>query len=395
VDPITSFDVLIVGAGPAGTSTWLHLQKYAPALAEKTVLIEKALFPRHKLCAGGVGGWSDAIFDDLDLKLDIPSLVISDIEFRFRDQNWIHHSPKPFRMVQRADFDMALARAAVKRGMAFHENEAFIAAKRERDRLLVRTSHATFYVKALIGADGALSAVRRTMMPPRRRSCLARTIQISAPVNPQYDTEFSNQRVLMDFSAVDRGLQGYTWHFPCLQDEKPFMNHGIGDTMFLRDRPRADLKKIFSRELKARNINTPVEAWSSHPSRWFSYGEPIAIPNVLLVGDAAGIDPAFGGGIQMALSYGEIAAMNLRQAFQNEDFSFEQYNHSLMTHFMGGHIGDCTRLARRIYGGREDPLDLVRQFFTGRFGKRNLLSLLRKFYNWEKNRPDSQKPLWQ
>ena len=103
----SEFDVLIVGAGPAGTSTWLHLKKYAPVLADHTVLIDKAVFPRHKLCAGGVGAWSEIVLNHLAIDLSIPSLFISDVEFRFRDQKWIYHCPRPFRMVQRADFDSA------------------------------------------------------------------------------------------------------------------------------------------------------------------------------------------------------------------------------------------------------------------------------------------------
>ena len=371
----SEFDVLIVGAGPAGTSTWLHLKKYAPVLADHTVLIDKAVFPRHKLCAGGVGAWSEIVLNHLAIDLSIPSLFISDVEFRFRDQKWIYHCPRPFRMVQRADFDMALAEAAVNRGMVFHENEHFIGIKREGDRLAVRTSRGNYLVKAIVGADGALSKVRRSMMRPHR-SCLAPTIQISAPVNPQYDLEFGQKKIGINFSPVDEGLQGYAWHCPWLAGKTPYMNHGIGNFRVHRGKLRADLKKMFQRELHGRNIDIKPDAWSSHPIRWYSHDVPISQPNVLLVGDAAGIEPAFGGGIHMALSYGEVAAKELIQAFQNDDYSFRHCKDGLMSHYLGRHIRDCTHLASRIYGGKEDPLNLVRQFFTGQFVKRDLLSLL-------------------
>ena len=74
------FDVLIVGAGPAGVSTWLHLQKYAPALADKALVIEKEVFPRHKICAGGVGAWSDDALRHLNVDLSKPCLMISDVK---------------------------------------------------------------------------------------------------------------------------------------------------------------------------------------------------------------------------------------------------------------------------------------------------------------------------
>ncbi len=43
------YDVMIVGGGPAGISTWLHLQKRNPVLAARTILLEKATYPRDKL----------------------------------------------------------------------------------------------------------------------------------------------------------------------------------------------------------------------------------------------------------------------------------------------------------------------------------------------------------
>ena len=48
-------DLLIIGSGPAGCSTALHLARLDPALARRTVILEKAEHPRHKLCGGGLG----------------------------------------------------------------------------------------------------------------------------------------------------------------------------------------------------------------------------------------------------------------------------------------------------------------------------------------------------
>lgn len=375
MEQIREFDVLIVGAGPAGASTWLHLKKYAPGLADRTVLIDKAVFPRPKLCAGGVGGWSESVLAHLEMDLNFPHLLIKDVEFRFQNQKWTYQHPIPFRMVQRADFDTALVRAAVDRGLVFHENEQFIETKRDMGGLSVVTSRGHYYVKALIGADGAISKVRRLMMRPHRAN-LASTIQVSSPVNLQYDLEFAQKKMTIDLSAIGEGLQGYTWHFPCLQYGKPFMNHGIGNFRIHPNRSTVGMKRLFRRELRARKIRKTLEAWRSHPIRWLSHDTPISRSNVILVGDAAGIEPAFGGGIHMALSYGEIAAKALIQAFQKDDFSFRHYDDGLMSHYLGKHIRDCTHLAGRIYSGNEDPLKLIREYFTGRFRRPDLLSLL-------------------
>jgi flavin-dependent dehydrogenase len=46
---------------------------------------------------------------------------------------------------------------------------------------------------------------------------------------------------------------------------------------------------------------------------------------VLLVGDAAGADPLFGEGISFALGYGVLAAREIGEAFNSNDFLFRKY----------------------------------------------------------------------
>ena len=233
---------------------------------------------------------------------------------------------------------------------------------RDRNRLIVSTNRRKYRIQTLIGADGALSVVRRKMMPPHKPR-LAPTIQIFSAVDPQYDGEFHEKKMLIDFTPITWGLQGYVWHFPCLKNGAPSMAHGIVDFRIHCDKGRADMKKIFTRELESRNIHPEPKSWSSHPIRWFSGEDLISQPNVLLVGDAAGIEPALGGGIQLALSYGEVAAQAIVDAFQNNDFSFQDYGKRLHSHFVGKAISDCTQLALEMYSGGMNPLDVARELF--------------------------------
>ena len=47
-------DVLIVGSGPSGISTALHLARLDPTWAGRVVVVDKAVHPREKLCGGGL-----------------------------------------------------------------------------------------------------------------------------------------------------------------------------------------------------------------------------------------------------------------------------------------------------------------------------------------------------
>ncbi len=361
---------MIVGGGPAGISTWLHLNKHAPELASRAFLIEKEKYPRDKVCGGGLGAWSSIALKQLDIHLDIPSLPISDVEFVYGDEKFTLHQPKQFIMVQRIEFDQMLAKNAVKRGLKLKENESFIDMERKNNFIQVKTDKGEYKVKVLVGADGALSMVRRKMKLPNKPH-LAPTLEVYTQVDSQYDFEFDEKKNVVDLTQINEGLQGYIWHCPCIKNNTPHMCHGLADFRIFRDRKKADMKNILSNILQSRNKNMEQETLLSHPIRWFSNEDTISQPNILLAGDAVGIEPAFGGGIHFALSYGNVAAKTVNDAFKNNDFSFKDYKQRIQTHLIGKWIAECTKIANGIYGGKMNPLEGARKVFTIDYGKLN------------------------
>ena len=64
------FDVVIVGGGPAGTTAAL----YANRLGLSTLIVDKSIWPRDKICGDAISGKVVDILKDLDLLTDVKTL---------------------------------------------------------------------------------------------------------------------------------------------------------------------------------------------------------------------------------------------------------------------------------------------------------------------------------
>jgi flavin-dependent dehydrogenase len=344
------YDVIIVGSGPAGVSTWLHLHRFEPQLATRALVVEKAQHPRSKLCGGGVMRAADVVLGRLRVRIDTPSVPVHNVEFRYHGKRFYWRQKNFFRVVRRHEFDAELANVARQRGMNLHEQEAFRDFVRINGGVEVETDRATYRARALVGADGARSVVR-SKMKIEERARVSRLIEILTPANHQVDPEFVDNTAVFDFDGLDAGLQGYIWDFPCWENGGAAMNRGIFDSRVYPHRARADLKLLFRIALNTRNALDPQQPWEGHPERWFHPKATYAQPNVLLAGDAAGVEPFGGEGISFALEYGEVAAAQLVAAFSQNDFGFAGYRDAIMAHELGKALNLRLRLARLTYLG--------------------------------------------
>ena len=69
------YDVIIVGAGPAGTTAALFAKKNNL----NCILLDKAIFPRDKVCGDALSGKSVRIMNELDLTKEVEQLYGSEI----------------------------------------------------------------------------------------------------------------------------------------------------------------------------------------------------------------------------------------------------------------------------------------------------------------------------
>jgi flavin-dependent dehydrogenase len=127
------------------------------------------------------------------------------------------------------------------------------------------------------------------------------------------------------------------------------------------NKPRANLKKIFNQELQKRNITGSTDNWSGHPVPWYPEAPCLSESNILLVGDAAGIEPLIGGGIHLSLSYGDVASQVIIDAFKNSDFSLKNYSNQVQEHFVGKYIHKMTYYASEIYNDKANLLDVMKK----------------------------------
>jgi geranylgeranyl reductase family protein len=328
-----SADVIVVGAGPAGSATAYYLAKSGLDV----LLLEKTAFPREKVCGDGLtpratkqlvsmgidiseeAGWLRnkglrIIGGGQRLQLDWPELA------SFPDYGLVR---------KRDDFDEQLARQAQKAGARLYERcnvGAPVLDKRTgritgvEARLGEEKLPVTFHAPLVVAADGNSTRLSLAMGLHRREDRPMGVAVRTYFTSPRHDDDYLESWLeLWDRRGPqDRLLPGYGWIF------------GMGDGTSNVGLGILNSSKAF-KELDWREV---LKAWcASMPAEWGYTPENMTMPirgaalpmafnrqphytkGLLLVGDAGGlVNPFNGEGIAYAMESGHIAADVIVQA---------------------------------------------------------------------------------
>ncbi len=285
-----TFDVAIVGAGPAGASC----AAFCAAAGLKTVLLERSRFPREKVCGDCINPACWPIFERLDLSARIAALPHSRLEaVEFIDQKGhsirvaLPASSTGEIAMKRSLLDELLLMRSVELGAEVHQEQAVTKIQRG---WTIHTAGGAFFTRVLVAADGRNSTVARQLhlLPVPKRDRIGVQTTLAAPTN------FGN-RVTLRF--LKNGYCGTA------------SLGGNQLNLCLVARPD-DLDSLKSWAASHFRIASQ-QAWRTVSPLARAPIQP-GHENLLLTGDAARVvEPFTGEGIYYALATGELAARHI------------------------------------------------------------------------------------
>jgi geranylgeranyl reductase family protein len=304
---VKTFDVVVVGGGPAGSTTALRLADAGASV----LLVDKARFPRDKPCGGGV-----TMRAARQCPVDVSPVVeeeVDVVELRFRfGEAVVRTAPAPVvLMTQRRRLDAFLLGAARERGAEVRE-ETTVEIEASNNVLL--TTGERVEAGAIVGADGANGTTARALG-------LGGGILhgVAYEGNAGYDTlprARYARRMVVELADIPGG---YGWVFP----KGDHANVGVG--AWKEEGPH--LREHLRRVCEAHGLEPEqLEEMRGHRLPLRMPGTRIAGGRALLVGDAAGlIDPVSGDGMYECFVSSRLAAAAILDLLGGRASTLEPY----------------------------------------------------------------------
>jgi flavin-dependent dehydrogenase len=329
-DAVKKPKVVIIGAGPAGSSLAIRLAQAGIDVA----LIERERFPRQKLCGEFISPECLRHFDELGVLGDLLVSGGSTIhETRFYDRRgrsiavpsrWFRSGGNAL-SISRARMDDCLLRAAERVGVEVHEGASAVRVVMQEQsvaEIVVRDDGGEHLINGdiFIDATGRSSAItkliEKALEKPKSAAAKPPFVAFKAHLNVE-DLE----RDVCEIYSFDGGYGGLS----------PIEN-GLANLCFIVRSDvarsfRSDADRVMS-DVVCRNPRASFSLQNAEmKSEWVAvairgFGRNVLRPaeNVFTAGDAASfIDPFTGSGILMALESSEILAASLMEFGQQVD----------------------------------------------------------------------------
>lgn len=290
----STYDVCIIGAGPAGCSAAYLLSESGLSV----LLIDKSEFPRSKPCAGGITIKSiQALPYSITpvVKRICRNIVIGIGE----NKKTLFSGKSPLcAMTIRSEFDTFCLQKTVEMGAIFEVHSKILSIENDENYIKVNTSKSAIYAKYLLGADGVNSTVRKlTNVFSDLKKATAIEGKIYLPESQMPDLE-------IDFGYVKNG---YGWIFP----KHDHVNIGL----YTYNQDEKLSRKRLEEYAKTKFETYPLEEIEGFQMGLNTQKYIPKSPNIFLVGDAAGlVDSLLGEGIFNAIKSGQFAAQAIINA---------------------------------------------------------------------------------
>jgi len=351
------YDVVVVGAGPAGCVT----ARFAAEAGAKVLIIER----RQEVGVPVLCG------EGISRKIDEWDMLEGDRWIAGRMEGAHIYSPDGTRVTLSADmagnetgyvvyrdiFDQELARRALKAGAKLMLNTMATGLLKENNKITgvkAKRFDEEFEIKAdiIVGADGVESKVGKwagikTLLNPKDLETCAQYTLTNIDCKDAYCDFYIGKKIAPG---------GYIWVFP---KGKDVANVGIGILASLSESGMAKklLDDFIAKDPRLKN---------GEPVRFLAGAVPVANPiqtvedNIVLVGDSARqVDPITGGGLTCCLEGGKLAGEVIGKAVKEKDFSKE----NLMAYETGWKEAFGKKL-KRNYMVKEIMLDMDDKTFN-------------------------------
>ena len=339
---MTKFDVIIAGAGPAGsTCAWLLAQS-----GFKVLLLEKTRFPREKPCGGLLSGKALAsISTPLPARLILGKvngmrMVAKDGDLQAESG----HLPGRAVLVDRSQFDWWMIERACQAGAVYRDHSEVVGVANGSEKATVYLTTGALVTKWVVGADGAASTVARTAS--LRKTWRSWQSGVTLCREWHSHTLPADKSGFIELHAI--GIPGALgWYFSW----EGGWRIGVGAPAFFRPHLAETLdllvKKVSARRGITDDLLPAKTTGAIVPTSvfWPRLGKK----RIFLAGDAAGLaDPFSGEGIAAALQSGAAIAGAISQ-------------------------------------GSPDPLRIYRTWWHSNYLRQRRLSMLLALACWKKN----------